>query len=68
MFFVTTSEFDPSDTVKPTLYCPEEVYICDGDSSALVDPSQKSQAHEVGAPVDLSVNCTVSVNTPEVLS
>ena len=34
----------------------------------LVVPSPKSQSHDVGFPVDLSLNCTVSGNTPEVLS
>ena len=42
-----------------TLLLPAEAYAWVGFCSMLAEPSPKSQLHDVGKPVDVSVNCTV---------
>ena len=44
--------------VSVTLYEPGRAYVCSGCCAVAVLPSPKSQAHAVGAPVDVSVNRT----------
>jgi hypothetical protein len=42
------------------------VYVKDGFCTVLVFPSPNDQSHEVGVPVDESVNCTVNGTVPDV--
>ena len=53
-------------TVKPTVYFLDLVYVCTGFGSIEVTPSPKFQSREVGDPVLVSVNATVSGAFPEV--
>ena len=62
----TLSEPSSLVAVRATSKLPSLMKTCDGFWSTLVAPSPKSQAHDVGSPVDVSVNWierpTVSVN------
>jgi hypothetical protein len=52
--------------VKVTAYVPAVVYTWLGCRDVDVLPSPKSQAHDVGGPVDVSVNWTASGAGPDV--
>jgi hypothetical protein len=52
--------------VRVTVYDPAVVYTCDGFWALPVLPSPKDQSHDVGEPVDSSVNWTVRGAVPEV--
>src|SRR4051794_6410011 len=54
------------DAVKVTLYVPAAAYVLFGLCSVDVVLSPKSHAHDVGAPVEVSVNDTSIGATPEV--
>ena len=49
--------------VSVTVYLPETAYTCAGFSSVLVELSPKSQDHEAGVLVEVSVKFTVSPAT-----
>jgi len=48
------------DAVNATVYVPEVAYVWLGFCAVDVLASPKSQAHDVGVPVEVSVNCTAS--------
>ena len=60
-------ESDPFvfETVNITIYVPRLEYVYDGFCKVLVPPSPNAHDHEVGEPVDVSVNRTVSGGDPE---
>src|SRR4051812_33342651 len=45
-------------TVRATVYVPGAVNVCEGCCVVAFVPSPKSQAHDVGPPVEVSPNCT----------
>jgi hypothetical protein len=53
-------------TVNVTVYVPAARYLCSGFSNGEPPPSPKSHDHDVGEPVDVSVNCTSSGPYPDV--
>src|SRR3954471_14977716 len=46
--------------VNATVYVPPDVKVCAGFCAVAVDPSPKFHDHEVGDPVERSVNCTAN--------
>jgi hypothetical protein len=52
-------------TVKVTVKLPALLYVCEGFCAELDAPSPKSQLQETTAPLDWSVNCTLSGAWPE---
>jgi hypothetical protein len=51
-------EPEPLAAVRITLLGPAVIKVCLGFFSVEVDPSPKLHDHDVGVPVDVSVNCT----------
>jgi hypothetical protein len=60
--------FDPPllVTVRFTVYIPTAVYVWVSFWRSLYVPSPNDQFHEVGEPVEVSVNVTASGTVPEV--
>ncbi|MCV2492034.1 hypothetical protein OF117_22055, partial [Geodermatophilus sp. YIM 151500] len=52
------------DAISRTVYVPAAAKVCDGDRSVEVAPSPNSHAHDVGAPVEVSLNDTANGATP----
>jgi hypothetical protein len=53
------------DAVRVTVYVPAAVNVCDGLCAELVPPSPNDHDHDVGDPVEVSVNETASGAVPE---
>ena len=54
--------------VNVTLYVPGSKYVAEGFCKVDVAPFPKSQSHEVGLPVDKSLNFTTIGEQPETTS
>ena len=54
------------DAVRVTVYVPASVYVVDGFCEVEVLPLPKSHDHDVGLPVEVSVNCTANGAVPDV--
>ena len=52
--------------VRLTVYVPEVTYVCVGFWAVDVPPSPKLHDHDVGVPVEVSVNVTESGLVPDV--
>jgi uncharacterized protein (DUF58 family) len=65
---VAVAEVEPALLVAVSLavYVPAALYVCDGFRVVDVPPSPNSQAHDVGAPVEVSVKLTGSGAVPVV--
>jgi hypothetical protein len=59
---VEPAEFD---AVSVTVYVPADVNVCDGLCAELVPPSPNVHDHDVGEPVEVSVNDTASGVVPD---
>ena len=55
------------EAVSLTVYCPGSAKVCDGLCAELVPPSPKSHDHDVGDPVEVSVNATATGAVPVVV-
>jgi hypothetical protein len=66
---VLDAEVEPTtlDAVMVTTNVPAVANVCDGFAAVLVPPSPNVQAHEVGPPVEVSVNETLTGAAPEVV-
>ncbi len=62
---LTVFEPEPLEAVKVTVSAPAVAKAWLGFWAELVDPSPKFQLHEVGLPVDVSVNWTAWLTTGE---